>query len=755
MAPSPERSSVGELVRRARLAAGLTLEDLATRADVSARALSDVERGVSTTPRRRTIEAVVEALALPDEARDEVFAAARPPEGTVVPDTRFLTTPPPSLGDFTGRDAELRTIEEHLAAVGPGASVLVHGAPGMGKTSTALEVFRRAHHQAVFVDLDGLAARPLTPLQVLQALVAQVGGAAAPRTFAAAAAAWQRLATEHRPVVLLDNAASDDQVSAVLVPEGATVLVTSRRALPLHPGMRKVTLEPLGGQDGVRLLERIVPLGQRSRGDVDELAQLCARNPLALRVAGNRLLARPTWDVEDMVARLRDEDHRLRGLVAGDLAVAAAFALSYDGLDAATAEVFRAASVITSDDFDARAAAAAADVAVLDAQDALDELVHLGLVERRRDERHRLHDLIRIFALERLRQGAADAEAQATDRLRSWLLMMLERAGAWFEPDRDGSEAGDDGIGLPDAETARGWIEREWRHWWWAFQTAAGAGHHATVVDVADSLHWFSDRWSDWGRWRDLFALSVTAARALGDARLEGVHLGYLAWAELIERADEAAAVRAARASGRAARAAGDRSVQGWALIYEAWARSNGGDHEAARVRASESVAVFSAADDVDGRRQATVLLAVVVGRLGDTAVAAAAFDAIERDAYERLAADPDDQVARFDAVSSMSFRTEFLLSQRQWAAAVAAADRAREEAARLGWHVGEALALRDRGDALAAIGDAPGALAAFQGAMDSLRSSPGAGRPDVLDSLTERLAATDESDDGRRGAAP
>lgn len=742
MAPSPERTSVGDLVRRARLAAGLTLEDLAARADVSARALSDVERGVSTTPRRRTIEAVVEALALPDEARDEVLAAARPVEDPVVPDTRFLTTPPPSLGDFTGRDDELRAIEDHLAAVGPGASVLVHGAPGMGKTSTALEVVRRADRQAVFVDLDGLAARPLSPLQVLQALVAQVGGAAAPRTLAAAAAAWQRLATEHRPVVLLDDAASDDQVSAVLVPEGATVLVTSRRALPLHPGMRRVTLDPLAGHDGVRLLERIVPVGQRSRGDVDELARLCARNPLALRVAGNRLLARPAWDVEDMVARLRDEDRRLRGLVAGDLAVAAAFALSYDGLDAATARVFRAVSVITSDDFDARAAAAAADVPVLDAQDALDELVDLGLVERRRDDRHRLHDLIRIFALERLRQGAADAEALATDRLRSWLLMMLERAGAWFEPDRDGGEAGDDGIGLPDAETARAWIEREWRHWWWAFQATAAAGDDATVVDVADSLHWFSDRWSDWGRWRDLFALSVAAARALGDARLEGVHLGYLAWAELVERADEAAAVRAARASGRAARAAGDRSVQGWALFYEAWARSNGGDHEAARVPLAEAASVFTEIDDVDGRRQATLLLAVVVGRLGDTAVAAAAFDAIERDARERSAADPDDQLARVDVVNALSLRTDFLLEHAQWAAAVVEADRTHREAARLDWRVGEAVALRRRGDALAALDDAVGARAAFQGAIDALRGNPGDVRPEVLDGLAERLAA-------------
>lgn len=742
MAPSPERTSVGDLVRRARLAAGLTLEDLAVRADISARALSDIERGVSTNPRRSTIEAVVEALALPGEARDAVLAAARPVEDTVVPDTRFLTTPPPAVVDFTGRRDELRIIQEHLTTAGPVSSVLVHGAPGIGKTSTALEVVRRADRRAVFVDLDGLAARPLTPLQVLQTLVAQVGGTAAPRTFAAAAAAWQRLATEHRPVVLLDGAASDDQVSAVLVPEGATVLVTSRRALPLHPGMRRVTLEPLTGQDGVRLLERIVPVGQRSRGDLDELARLCALNPLALRVAGNRLLARPAWDVEDVVARLRDEDRRLRGLVAGDLAVAAAFALSYDGLDEVTARVFRAVSVITSDDFDARAAAAAADVPVLDAQDALDELVDLGLVERRRDDRHRLHDLVRLFALDRLRQGTGDAEALATDRLRSWLLVKLERAGAWFEPDRDGAAAGNDGVGLPDAETARSWIEREWRHWWWAFQATAVAGHHTTVVDVADSLHWFSDRWSDWGRWRDLFALSVTAAQALGDARLEGVHLGYVAWAEMIERADHAAAVRAARASGRAARAAGDRSVEGWASFYESWALSTGGDHEAALVAAARAVSVFAEIDDVDGRRQASVRLANVLGRLGDGAAAGAAFDELERDASERLAVDPDDQVARFDAVSAMSFRTEFLLSQRQWAAAVAAADRARREAARLDWRLGEVLALRDRGDALAAIGDAHGATAAFQAAMDSLRSSPGAARPDVRESLAERLAA-------------
>jgi transcriptional regulator with XRE-family HTH domain len=720
----------------------MTLEDLAERAHLSPRALSDIERGISAHPRRRTLEALAAALALPDDVRDEVFAAARPAGRTPAVDIRFLTTPPPAVPDFTGRADELRAIRAHLADSGPGASVLLNGAPGMGKTSTALEAARQTGRPTVFVDLDGLAGRPLEPLQVLRSLIAEVGDAGAdlPRTLGAAVDAWAALAAVHHPVVLLDDATSDDQVAAVLAPGGATVLVTSRRALPLPPGMLRVTLEPLAPRDGVRLLERIVPTGQRARGDVEELARLCALTPLALRIAGNRLVTRPAWDVEDIVARLRDEDRRLRGLVAGDLAVEAAFALSSDGLETSTARVFDAVSVITSDDFDARAAAATADVAVLDAQDALDDLVDLGLVERRREDRHQLHDLVRIFALERLRRTDR-GEALATERLQTWLLMMLERAGAWFEPTRDADEAGDAGVGLPDAETARAWIQREWRHWWWAFQEAASAGRHATVVDVADSLHWFSDRWSDWGHWRDLFALSAASARALGDSRLEGVHLGYVAWADIMEQADPRSAVRAARASGDAARAAGDRSVEAWASFYEAWALSNGGDHDAGRTPAATAVSVFSAIGDVDGRRQATVLLAIVLGRLGDAAAADAAFDEFERDARDRLAVDPDDQIAQVDAVSAMSFRTEFLLSQGQWAAAATEADRARDEAVRFRWRVGEVLALRDRGDALVAMGNRTGARAAFEEALATLRSGPGVGRPDILDSLEQRLA--------------
>src|SRR6188768_2546191 len=46
----------GDLLKRYRLAAGLTHEALAERATLSARAISDLERGVSRRPRRETIE---------------------------------------------------------------------------------------------------------------------------------------------------------------------------------------------------------------------------------------------------------------------------------------------------------------------------------------------------------------------------------------------------------------------------------------------------------------------------------------------------------------------------------------------------------------------------------------------------------------------------------------------------------------------------------------------------------------------------
>src|SRR2546429_296869 len=72
-----ERPSFGDLLRRYRVAAGLSQEALAEQARMSARAISDLERGVKHAPRPTTVQLLAQALQLSDAERAEFIAAAR------------------------------------------------------------------------------------------------------------------------------------------------------------------------------------------------------------------------------------------------------------------------------------------------------------------------------------------------------------------------------------------------------------------------------------------------------------------------------------------------------------------------------------------------------------------------------------------------------------------------------------------------------------------------------------------------------
>jgi tripartite motif-containing protein 71 len=97
-----ESSSLGELLRRYRMEAGLTQEELAERAQVSVRSIGDLERGLQRAPHRDTVRRLGRALQLgPDE--QTAFEAARPPRTG-------------SLADAPGQAAE------DQAAPGAGAS---------------------------------------------------------------------------------------------------------------------------------------------------------------------------------------------------------------------------------------------------------------------------------------------------------------------------------------------------------------------------------------------------------------------------------------------------------------------------------------------------------------------------------------------------------------------------------------------------------------------------------------------------------
>ncbi|MFC7643325.1 hypothetical protein ACFQX6_22675 [Streptosporangium lutulentum] len=299
--------------------------------------------------------------------------------------------------------------------------------------------------------------------------------------------------------------------------------------------MRQVPLEQLSEVEAAGLLRAIVGM-ERTAADPDgvaELARLCGNLPLAVRIAGNRLQSRPGWTVGQLTGRLGDEGRRLEALAVGDLAVAAAFALSYRQVSGTARVAFRRLALAVASDVGVPLAAVLAQVDVFEAEDALEELVELGLLTSPYAGRYVFHDLVRLYARAQLEQEEPiEARREARRRMEAWLLEMAVVAGRWFEP----------GHGAPPPEwrslvtldsrrEASDWLRAESVAWLEALRSVARRGEHATVVEVAESMHWFSDQWIQWGHWTEVFELSSGASRAMGDRLQEAVHLNYLSWA--------------------------------------------------------------------------------------------------------------------------------------------------------------------------------------------------------------------------------
>jgi transcriptional regulator with XRE-family HTH domain/tetratricopeptide (TPR) repeat protein len=158
-------SSFGELLKRLRADAALTQEELAESAGLSARAISDLERGVNPTARRDTTRLLAEAFGLVGDARAmfESIARGRTP-------VKMATPPQVTLSALIGRDNEIGTLVGLVrdVAVGRGSSLLIEGEPGIGKSvlvGTALAKAADAECQVFWGAGDELGqSLPLLPL---------------------------------------------------------------------------------------------------------------------------------------------------------------------------------------------------------------------------------------------------------------------------------------------------------------------------------------------------------------------------------------------------------------------------------------------------------------------------------------------------------------------------------------------------------------------------------------------------------------
>jgi predicted ATPase/DNA-binding XRE family transcriptional regulator len=235
---TPEPPSFGHHLRRLRTAAALSQEVLAERAGLSARAVSDLERGVHQWPRLETVRLLADAFQLEENDRATLLAAARP-ELTVAPQSIAeraspRTALPLPLTRLIGREQEVAALSQ-LLSQGEDRLVTLTGPGGVGKTRLA---------QAVAADMrgnypDGVFFVDLSPLTDPDLVLPTITIALGVREIAAESArdALSRYLRDRRLLILLDNceqvleAASD--IAAVLAScPYLALLATSRE--PLH-----------------------------------------------------------------------------------------------------------------------------------------------------------------------------------------------------------------------------------------------------------------------------------------------------------------------------------------------------------------------------------------------------------------------------------------------------------------------------------------------------------------------------------------
>jgi DNA-binding SARP family transcriptional activator len=320
---------------------------------------------------------------------------------------------PADVPGFTGRTREIAQLDRLIGPPDPSTVMIavVSGTAGVGKTALATRWAHRARDRfpdgSLYLDLRGYdPEQPVSPAVALARFLRSLGlpGEQMPADTDERAALYRSLLDRRRVLILLDNAASVDQVRPLLPgTAGSVVLVTSRDDLPglvVRHGARRLGLDVLRRDDALALLGLLA--GDSVTGDpgaAEELAAHCARLPLALRIAAELVHRRAPATLASVVGELADHRGRLGLLSTGDphSDIGVVFSWSYRDLPSAVARTFRLLGHHPGTEVDAHAVAALIGGAEARARAHLDLLTAGHLVQRTGD-RYGMHDLLRAYA---------------------------------------------------------------------------------------------------------------------------------------------------------------------------------------------------------------------------------------------------------------------------------------------------------------------------------------------------------------------
>ncbi len=382
--------------------------------------------------------------------------------GQAAANVRVLAHLPSDAGSFVGREPQLAVLR------GATGVCVITGMAGVGKSQLAIHAGHLGPRETtLFVDLRGFhpdeSQPPAEPGAVLDGFLRALGVPARqiPHDAAARSALFREQLTSREALVILDNAADEEQVRPLLA-QGALTIVTSRRDLSdLGPATR-IDLDVFSSAEASELLADAVPADADPTA-LERVAHRCGYLPLALTVVAGQMAATPGWTVADHADRL-DERHRNYRL---DDGVQLALHLSDQRLPAARRTLLRRLAGHSGQDFDAYAAAALLDAGLDETEEHLRRLTAEHLVQQPAPGRFVLHDLVRAYAAERAADDERPADRRAAlTRLFDYYLYAAaaamdalhpaERHRRPTLPDRDVSIPD-----LADAKSALHWLETE------------------------------------------------------------------------------------------------------------------------------------------------------------------------------------------------------------------------------------------------------------------------------------------------------
>ncbi len=566
-----------------------------------------------------------------------------PRPGVVVPQQL-----PAAAGGFVGRAAELGWLDRLCEQRDLSATTIavVDGAAGIGKTELAVTWGHRNAERfpggSLFAPLHGFEGdrTPVEPSEVLGRFLHALGVPpdAVPDDLADRVDLYRSLLARRRVLVVLDDAWDPDHVRMLLPPgAGSVVLITCRRRLEglvVSNSARMLTVGVLSAAESVSLVDEVVgePVSEREPLAARQLVELCGYLPLALRIAAARLVMSPEWTVEELVAELSDDSHRLSLLDLPDAGVGVRRALdvSYRSLAPELAIALRAAGLVPGRWVSPHAVAAICETDVPTAGSRLSDLAGAHLLEEPWTGGFVLHDLVRLF----VREVAGDPSSRkaALHALMRYYLAACDHARRLIRPSKDGlafavPPAGD---GPSSSAGALAWFDREWPNIVALVHAGSEAGLHQQVWQLVRLVHTYCFARTVVREWVALVGFGLASARVSGD------EVGELLLLHAVNATSArlgmlASSLPEARRAHRIAVGLGDPRYQVLTLGQLANALAAVGDHEEALLHHWASIDLAKREDDVLGHATGLNNVAQVEQALGHREIAAAhQFQAME-----------------------------------------------------------------------------------------------------------------------------